>query len=413
MFRITKGVWVGAAVLAWAPTSWADEGSKHADKAPALDYGAPVLCYTTPDKKRVRVQCSGEGRDRKCLVAPSDDAQGDPLNKTRTCTFETPDSYVQYVAGSEVVNAAPETPPGYARSSSGRAYQVQFDLANRVFLGASWVPTFQLGDLDITAPEDMFGRGQAEFGIDISYLSVRNRSRHDIRIMDATATFPDLELRGLLFAYDYQQVHRRPAFYVTTFFGEPKLHEVAPPLGWGFRVLRVRDQPAALRSSLDMELAELHVSVSPWQSANMAQRFRLEAGIDTGKSWLNRTDLEKGLDTGDWYVGFDAAARLRLELGNSGLHYFNIDLDYRHPVYADGLLAGSASNDVSLKGVYEGIFVAINDQPLSFRVVAEGSSLEDPLSGIRHLEARTTLGMRVSFWAPPPVFDPLPALEDP
>ena len=79
----------------------------------------------------------------------------------------------------------------------------------------------------------------------------------------------------------------------------------------------------------------------------------------------------------------------------------------------DGPKAGSGANDFTLKAAYEGIFVAINDQPLSFRVAAEGASREDPFTGVRNVEVRAMMGLRFSFWAPPRVFEPLPQFEDP
>ena len=103
----------------------------------------------------------------------------------------------------------------------------------------------------------------------------------------------------------------------------------------------------------------------------------------------------------------------RLALGDSGLHYANVELEYDHPVYLDGPNQGGSANNVSLKFAYEGVFVAINDQPLSFRASAEGASREDPNTGQRSVEARAMVGLRFSFWAPPRVFEPLPEFEDP
>lgn len=382
---------------------------------PQLDWNKPVRCLYTEEGKTIRVQCEKKGEQTICLVAPNEGTYGGEIGHTKECeSNEPPDAYKRLAAeGAKLVPAIAEAPPGYARAGTGRAYQVKFDLLNRVFLGASWVPTFQLTQESLLTPEGMFGRGQAEMGIQISYLSHKGRSRHDIRILEGTATFSDLELRGQLFSYDYQHLHRRPAFYLTSFFGRPRLYEVAPPLGWGFRVLRVNDRPPAFRDTLDMEFAEVHLAWNPWQSADLYNHLRVEAGADIGKFWQDRNDVQKGLGTGSWYAGFGAEAKFRVALGDSGLHYVNVDLGYRHPTYLDGPKAGSGANDFTLKAAYEGIFVAINDQPLSFRVTAEGASREDPFSGVRNMEVRATMGLRFSFWAPPRVFEPLPEFEDP
>lgn len=405
---LTSGV-TGAALALVSAEAAADPPARH------IDWDRPVRCMTTEDNKSVRVQCETKGKEVVCLVAPNEGQHGGELNRTKECeSFEAAEAYQALVkGGAKIVNAVAETPPGYERAASGRAYQVKFDLMRRVYLGASWVPTFQLNQDTLRSPIDSFGRGQAEMGIQVSVLSHRGRSRHDIRILEGTATFADLELRGLLFAYDYQHLHRRPWFYLTSFFGKPRLYEVAPPLGWGFRVLRVNDRPPAFKNTLDMELAEAHIAWNPWQSDDMYNHIRIEAGADIGKFWEDRNDVTKGIGTGAWYAGFDATVKGRLALGDSGLHYTTMELEYSRPTYLDGPKQGESANNFSLKAAYEGVFVAINDQPLSFRVSAEGASREDPFTGKRNLEARAMLGLRFSFWAPPRVFEPLPEFEDP
>jgi hypothetical protein len=370
---------------------------------------------TNNEGKVVRVQCETRNKELVCLVAPNEATQGGELDRTQPCDIITqPDAFKKLEAdGAKLVPAIAEAPPGYERASTGRAYQTKFDLLNRIYLGASWVPTFQLTEKTITGQQSPFGRGQAEMGIQISVLSHKGRSRHDIHILEGTATFADLELRGLLFSYDYQHLHRRPAFWLTSFFGHPRLYEVAPPLGWGFRILRVNDRPPAFKDTLDMEFAEAHIAWNPVQSDELYNHLRFEAGLDIGKFWEDRNDVAKGLGTGAWYGGFNATAKLRWSLGEAGLHNVFADFVYFHPTYLDGPKAGSGTNDVTLKVGYEGVFAAINDQPLSFRVSAEGASREDPFTSVRNVEVRAMAGLRFSFWAPPRVFEPLPEFEDP
>lgn len=383
---------------------------------PQLSWEKPVRCMTNEEGKTVRVQCETKDDELVCLVASNEAKDGGELNRIKECeSVESVDAYKKLVQeGAKMVRGAvAETPPGFARAATGRAYQVKFDLLNRVYLGASWVPTFQLSQGALFDPTQSFGRGQAEMGLHISVLSHKGRSRHDIRILEGTATFADLELRGMLFAYDYQHVHRRPAFYLTSFFGTPRLYEVAPPLGWGFRVMRVADRPPAFKNTLDMEFAEVHLAWNPWQSEDMYSHLRIEAGVDIGKFWEDRNDISRGIGTGSFYAGFGAEAKFRTALGDSGLHYVTLDLGYHRPNYLDGTQIGKGANNITLKAAYEGIFIAINDQPLSFRVSAEGASREDPITATRSLEVRAMAGLRVSFWAPPRVFEPLPEFEDP
>ncbi len=387
-----------------------------ADAPPQLDWEKPVRCMTNEEGKTVRVQCQTKDAELVCLVAPNELKYGGELNRAKDCeSFEPVQAYqkLKQDGARMVQDALAEAPPGYARAATGRAYQVKFDLLNRIYLGASWVPTFQLNEETLRSPADSFGRGQAEMGIHISVLSHKGRSRHDIRILEGTATFADLELRGLLFSYDYQHLHRRPLFYLTSFFGHPRLYEVAPPIGWGFRILRVNDRPPAFKNTLDMEFAEAHIAWNPIQSDDMYSHVRIEAGADIGKFWEDRNDVSQGIGTGAWYAGIGVEAKLRWALGDSGKHYFLANLGYSRPTYLDGPKAGDSANNFTVKGSYEGVFAAINDQPLSFTTSAEAASREDPFTGNRSLEARAMLGVRISFWAPPRVFQPLPEFEDP
>lgn len=386
-----------------------------AEAPPQLAWDKPVRCITNEKGAVVRVQCETRDNQLVCLKAPNDSPYGGEVDHTKPCDSVEPVDALKKLEkdGAKMVTAVAEAPPGYARASTGRAYQVKFDMLNRIYLGASWVPTFQLTSKSLFSPSDSLGRGQAELGMQISYLSHRGRSRHDIHILEGTATFADLEFRGLLFSYDYQQLHRRPAFYLTTFFGHPRLYEVAPPLGWGFRVLRVNDRPPAFKNTLDMEFVEGHLAWNPWQSDDLYNHLRIEAGVDIGKFWEDRNEAGKGLGTGTLYAGVDVAAKLRVALGDSGLHNIFVDANFSHPTYLDGIKKGASANNLNLKLGYEGVFAAINDQPLSFRASAEGASLEDPFKGERNVEVRAMVGLRFSFWAPPRVFEPLPEFEDP
>jgi hypothetical protein len=386
-----------------------------ADELPKLRFDAPFRCIRTPKGEVMRVQCDDAPGGPSCLVAPNLTSSGSELKEARECPYtEEAQAYQKLVeSGAKLVPALADTPPGYARTETGRAFQVKFDLLNRIYLGLSWVPTFEHKSAgDPTPPGFPFGRGQAETGFHVSVLSPKGRSRHDMRILEGTATFKDLELRGLVFAYDYQHLHRRPAFFISTFFGKPRLYEVTPAVGWGFRVLNINDRPPAFRNTLDAEILEAHASWNPWQSNDLYSHLRLEAGMDVGKYWENRGDLSGGLGTGSWYTGFTSAVKARFSLGEGGLHYIFADLTYLRPTIFQGQYVGQAINRVNATVAYEGILLAINDQPLSVRIAAMGGAHDDPGLGVRNVELRMTAGLRFSFWAPPRVFEPLPDLEE-
>jgi hypothetical protein len=384
-----------------------------ADEIPRLRFDRPVRCVAGPDGKSLRVQCDDDKNPTECLVAPNYTAEGGELHRVNECiTVGDAGAYAKLVAtGARLVSAIAEAPPGFSRSGRGRAYQTKFDLLDRVYIGFGYSPGWSRGNAG-----NVWGykTAQAELGMDASVLSPHGRSRHDLQVLQGTATFPDFHFNGLVFAYDYQQVHRRPAFWVTTFFGKPRLYPAAIPLGWGFRLFDIEDRPPAAPTSLDVEMGEVHVSWNPWQSPDMYSRLRLEAGADVGKSWTDLTQANQSFGTGRWYAGFTSAVRSRFALGDGGLYYLFADVAYLRPtLIAVGNQPVQPINKVKGNLAFEGVLIAINDQPLSLRVSAHAAYRDDLAGGTRNVEIGAMAGLRFSFWAPPRIVEPLPELEDP
>jgi hypothetical protein len=101
-------------------------------------------------------------------------------------------------------------------------------------------------------------------------------------------------------------------------------------------------------------------------------------------------------------------------LGDGGLHYLFADAAYLRPtLLPDGTNPTLPINKLKGTIAYERVLIAINDQPLSFRLTAGGTARDDLAGGARNVEISTTAGLRFSFWAPPRIFEPLPELEDP
>lgn len=423
--RMTRFVTPLAALTAFAAGALWPSVARSED-LPQIRWDKPVVCMRNTAGEEVRVQCAepppvAEGEGKKpgarrftCLVAPNAmRAYGGELDRVQECSRnDEPDAYRKLVAsGAQMVSAIAEAPPGYARSEAGRVYQVKFDLLNRVYLGVNWQPTFNRGGLGLESFN--LGRAQAEMGISLSVLSPRGRSRHDMKILDGSAALDDMELKGMLFSYDYQHMHRRPAFWITSFIGPPQVFDVTPRLGWGFRLVTINDRPPAFRNTFDLEVAEAHLSWNPWQSNDMFSHLRFEVGGDFGKFWEDRGLLAKGLETGAWYAGITSAVKSRFSLGEGGLHYIFLDVAYHRPTFVESTYSGESIHRVRASMAYEAIVLAVNDQPVSLRVAAIGSSRQDPATGAQSFEATALAGLRVSFWAPPRIFEPLPEFEDP
>lgn len=380
---------------------------------PVLSYDRPVTCYDLADGKSVRVQCDRDSKGKTvCLAAPNQMAgTGDPLERVLPCEHRMNDDYRTLQKSAQIVPAIAEAPSGYARGENGRAFQVKFDLLKRFYIGAGWAPTLQSSHGFEIPPGFPLGRGHAELGIVLSVLSPRGRSRHDMRLLEGEASFADLEVHGTLFTYDYQHEHRRPAFWISTFFGEPEVHPLLPRVGWGFRILSVTDRQPSYRDALDMEFGEVHIAYNPWQSTDMYSHFRLEFGADVGAHWSDRQSIKR--ENGNYYLGPTFAAKSRITLGKGGLHYLFTNLDIRRSTVVSGEYSGTTVNRLSGSLAYEGVLVAINDQPISLRLATEGRTQNDFARDVRAVELRFLAGLRMSFGAPPRVFEPMPDFEDP
>ena len=199
-----------------------------ADGLPHLEWDHPTRCLFGPDHKVFRVQCDDDKDPHACFVAPNETPDGSELRHVNECIAVGDLKAYQILVdkGVRLVPAVAEVPPGWDRETVyGHAYQTQFDLLDRVYIGGGWAPVYARSGTGAAVPAGVpFGRAQAEIGMDASVLSPHGRSRHDFQVLSGNVTFNDFHFTGVVFAYDYQQVHRRPAFWVTTFFGEPRLY---------------------------------------------------------------------------------------------------------------------------------------------------------------------------------------------
>jgi hypothetical protein len=381
-------------------------------ETPNLDWNKPVACLVNDKGQPVRVQCEWTPQGRRCLVAPNTSPSGEAWEGVQDCSDLGIDGSDLSAKGTTIVSANPEVQPGYVRSAAGRPYQVQFDLLNRIYFGVGWAPTFHKDyvGVDTVAP---LSRAQAEMGMHVSLLSPSSRARYDLRILEGSVALTDFEVQGTLFAFDYQHLHRRPSFWLTSFIGEPRVYPMSYPLGWGFRLLTLRDRPATNRAVVDTEIGEAHLAWNPWQSPDLYSHLRIEGGLSLGKFWPHRDEVTKNLGGGAWYAGPTAAVRLRTSLGQGGLHYLFADMEYGRPRHLDGPRAGTWFNRFSTSVAYEGVLLAINDQPISLRVGAAGIVRDDLIDGNSTAELKVTTGLRFSLWAPPRKFEPLQEIEDP
>lgn len=379
-----------------------------------LSASQDVHCYTRESGKRVRVQCVRTASGVECREAPDEDVYGGYLEQTMGCADERNEADYQALraSGARIVPAIAESAPGFARDESGHAFQTSFDLSSRFYLGSYWSPTFERGGLEVPAPFPL-GRGGIEVGFQVSDLSPERRIRREYRFLEASASVSDLELRGLAFAYDMVHAKRRPSAWVTTFFGEPRVHPVAIPFGWGLRIGSFTDRPPTRRDALEVEWGEIHVSYSPLLSSDLHDYLRFEGGVDMGQIWTTRGAIGDGLDTAPMYLGGTAALRGRVTLDGRGLSTLTLDATYGRPLVLRGEHGGEAFDRLRGSFAYEGVLLVFNDEPLTARLAVDGATRDDLAADERAVEMSARAGLRMSFGVPPRVVETLPELEEP
>ncbi len=396
-----------------AATALLVPSSALADERPHLAWDRDVYCLTRDDGESVRVQCVEDKAGITCFVAPDKTTFGDIIDRTQGCA-SVPDgvTYERLVASNaKLVPAIAEAPPGYMRDETGRAFQTSFDLANRFYIGASWSPTFVRSGADGSSSLPL-ARASMETGIQVSDLSAYRRKRYEYRILEGSVSLSDLEIRGLLFGFDMTHSKRRPSAWITTFVGEPEVHPVAIPFGWGVRLVNVTDRERSQRNALDFEWTEMHMSYSPLLSPNMHDYLRFEVGLSLGQTWLSRTDIGDGLSTGEPYIGGTAAMRGRVGLDSRGMHDITVDATYARPLVVDGPHSGEVFDRLRGSLAYEGVLLAIDDEPLTLRLGAVANTRDDLDHETRSIELTAIAGLRMSFGVPPRDEETLPALEE-
>jgi len=328
---------------------------------------------------------------------------GRPLSRTNACSSrERSTRYVQLVKeGYRMVAAVAEAPPGWYRDERGRVFQVTFDLLDRFYFGAGWMPLFAPDAGEVTSLQ----RARFEMGFSASNFTTRRRrrARHSFRAFEGSLSLADLETRGLLFSYERTSITSRPLLRLTTFFGEPERHDLYMDTGWGLRLVRVHGRPHGVEGLTDLEFGEIHLASALWQSSDLYNHLRLRFGASTGA-------LYGESDTPYW-VAPSVTLDGRVGLDSDGYHYIWGEASATAPWLMSGPDSGAWRQRAGASLAYEVIFLAVNDQPLSLRLEGRIDYRDDLPEEADKLEASALAGLRFSFWAPARDERDLPPIE--
>lgn len=379
--------------------------AKRNRRTPHLEWEGPIWCMDGPQGEPVRVQCrTPPTGDRFCLVASNQQRpSGRPLGRTNACSSrERSTRYVQLIKeGYRMVAAVAEAPPGWYRDERGRVFQVTFDLLDRFYFGAGWLPLFD----PVDSKQTTLQRARFEMGFSASTLDTRRRrrARHSFRAFEGSLSLADLETHGLLFNYERTNRTTRPLLRLTTFIGEPERHDLYMDTGWGLRLVQVHGRPHGAEGITDMEFGEVHMASALWQSQDLYDHLRLRFGASSGALY--------GEGETPYWVAPGITLDARFGLDSDGYHYLFGEAFATAPWLLSGEHSGARRTRAGGSLAYEVIFLAVNDQPLSLRLEGRIDYRDDLPAGSPELEASALAGLRFSFWAPARDERDLPPLE--
>ncbi len=380
-----------AALLGWA--AWPASARADGAPTPVMDPDQPVLCIDAagPGGQRWRVQC--DEKTKVCLWAP--DGETDTagvvrrdLERVRTCMAVPASTLAERkAAGYQLVRALPDAPYGWERDERGRVYQVNFDLARRLYFGAAWSPRRLAGQTDT-------GRTSFDFGVLVWEHLRRGRSptRHRVRLVEGEARLAPYSAEVVLAHYDVSRHYEDPLLRITTFFGRPRRNDFTLHLGAWIEAGEAELHGEEGGNARLWKLATGHLTVDLWQSADLESYARLRAGVGfEGASQdgiADRTAVTPG-----------GAIESDLTLDRRGFHHLGAQIEHERPRWVEG--AEGVAERTRARLHYEVILLAVNDQPISLRLSA-GAEKRNDLPALSDRWALTAqAGLRFSLWAPP------------
>lgn len=356
--------------------------------APALRWGEPARCLVK-DGHRWRAQCDpAAGR---CLVAPDAELAEDgtwraPLERARACVGPPLQEADLAARGLALVPAIAESPPGWRRDGRNRVMQVSFDLARRAWVGAGYAGGNLAG-----APG-----GQVTTGIrvDAPWRVFGDAAVVRLRGLEGTLAFDGDLAEMLIFGVDVAKDYPLPLLRLSTFAGRPRRFDLPLQLGFGADLLRAETLHLPGRHWYDRVSGSAYLTADLWRSRDLSSWVRLRggAGVETVDQWRGTDWTPQG--------GLDAD----LVFDRNGYHHA------RALALAEWILPTGSDRPpaplpghrrrLTLKGEYEAVLLAVNDQPVSLVLDVRGQSRDDVPALPTGWRVQGTASLRVNLWAP-------------
>lgn len=363
-----------------------------ADSVPKMRSDKKVECLRDTEGKIWRVQC--DEKSKVCLYAPNRERSSSgtwtkTLQRARRCEVVDlkfdPASYQQM--GYTLEPGRADVSHGWTRDQRGRVFQTNFDLNRRMYFGASYNPEKFIGEIG------EFGRAAFNFGF-LTLNHREGRNTHRIRLVEGKVSVEPFSAKLVLLHYDLSRRFLDPLLRITTFAGEPQRHDIHLDLGLWTEAGQVEVHHTNAGNSTLWRFGTMQGTIDIWQSASQDSFLRLRTGIGFERLYTDKYGDKSAL-TGS------TALELDMVLDRKGFHNLKGVLSWEVPRYFSALAEDRLARRNTAKIQYEGILLAINDQPLSFTAGIGGEQRNDlpVLSDAWAFVADA--GLRISLWAPP------------
>jgi hypothetical protein len=275
--------------------------------------------------------------------------------------------------------------------------QVSFDFGRRLWLGVGYAPRrTPAGDTEI-APAAF------DFGVTYDSLSADGRTRERYTVLDGQVRLHSFGLDITGFRYDLSHHYEKPLLRITTFVKEPERHDMYLNVGLFTEALHFETAPRGIDGEEALTIGTVQATLDLWQSEDLRSYVRLRAGpgIEMRMGpWGDETRyvgmLPQATLEANVILGARAMQRLNLRLRGDWLRSASW---HAQPLPGEWTAAADAA--------YEAILIAINDQPVSFRVAGSAYLRDDTrqiVAGVptsRVIAWTGTAGIRMAFFSPP------------
>lgn len=366
------------------------------DKKPRpMNPEQPVDCFRGDDDEWTRVQCNEQSK--RCLFAPNGvlDEKGKPtkkLNRARHCNRKDGplDFDALKKAGYSVQRGLVDAPYGWMRDERGRVFQVNFDLRRRVYVGGGYGLTSSVG---ADGNRTVIGQPTLDIGMLVMQQRV-GRTRHRLHLVQGQLALEPFNADLVLLHYDFSRLYDNPAIRITSFFGDPRRHDLSLDLGMWIEGGHLEYRSTDAEQEQLWRLFTVNGTLDLWQSPDMYSYIRLRGGLGLERASSNMATTREALTPG-------AALEGDITFDRMGFHQLGFEFAYQHPIYTtEDPRVGDQAQRIKASVEYEMIILAINDQPLSLHLqVAAEKRTDSPLIDSRWA-AKANAGLRFSLWAP-------------